>query len=200
MGELEEVVAEAVFGRRLRWHWAVFWQAVLVWWYWQHMVVGLNPRGGVNVLQFWFKAVSWFKMQFIPCDVCGLPSPHLYCSCGDRTYCDQGCQRADWPYHRNYCGSVPFKRLENLWRDCLARTLLIIVSPFCTAFAGGNEVGSWKQQLVCILVPGEMCIYMLCMFIHVVITHHFFDAQASLSLYAGFKCYLHGQDFEMFGL
>ena len=28
-----------------------FWQAVLVWWYWQHMVVGLNPRGGVNVLQ-----------------------------------------------------------------------------------------------------------------------------------------------------
>ena len=96
--------------------------------------------------------------------------------------------------------TVPLERLENLWWDCLARTLLITVSPFCTAFAGGNEVGSWKQQLVCILVPGEMCIYMLCMFIHVVITQHFFDAQASLSLYAGFKCYLHGQDFEMFGL
>ena len=103
MGELEEVVAEAVFGRRLRWHWAVFWQAVLVWWYWQHMVVGLNPRGGVNVLQFWFNAVSWSKMQFIPCDVCGLPSPHLYCPCGDRMYCDPWCQQADWTDHRNYC-------------------------------------------------------------------------------------------------
>ena len=80
-----------------------FWQAVLVWWYWQHIVVGLNPRGGVNVLQFWFNAVSWFKMHFIPCDVCGLAAPHLYCPCGNKMYCDQGCQQADWPDHKNYC-------------------------------------------------------------------------------------------------
>ena len=38
--------------------------------------------------------------------------------------------------------AVPLERLENLWCDCLARTMLITVSPICTGFAGRNEVGS----------------------------------------------------------